>query len=135
MISKLLGTRVLVWFSSFYIYLVRINENEKIPSTYESLTGIRYKFNRSLYLIAILAIIALRFTVAFAGAQPEYYTVNIGEPADNIDFGNITMEKINSTTYHAPSDYNEMELLNDLKVPLYNSCRYYTVSWNIYSYL
>ena len=112
-----------------------LHENEKIPSTYESLTGIRYKFNRSLYLIAILAIIALRFTVAFAGAQPEYYTVNIGEPADNIDFGNITMEKINSTTYHAPSDYNEMELLNDLKVPLNNSCRYYTVSWNIYSYL
>ena len=45
------------------------------------------------------------------------------------------MEKINNTTYHVPSSYNEMELLNDLKVPLNNSCEYYTVSWNAYSYL
>ena len=26
-------------------------------------------------------------------------------------------------------------LINDLKVPLNNSCKYYTVSWNAYSYL
>jgi hypothetical protein len=28
-----------------------------------------------------------------------------------------------------------MELINDFKVSLNNSCEYYTVSWNIYSYL
>ena len=31
--------------------------------------------------------------------------------------------------------YNEMELINDLKIPLEDSCEYYTVSWNVYSYL
>ena len=83
--------------------------------------------------------IILRFTIAFAGAEPDYYTVNIANPTDDIDFGNIPMEKIsqnnNITTYHVNPNYNEMELLNDLKVPLNNSCEYYTVSWNAYSYL
>ena len=54
---------------------------------------------------------------------------------DHVDFGNIPIEKINNTTYHVDSKYNEMLLINDLKVPLNNSCKYYTVTWNIYSYL
>ena len=28
-----------------------------------------------------------------------------------------------------------MELLNDLKIPLNNTCEYYTLSWNTFSYL
>ena len=114
-----------------------LRENEKIQAPYRNvgLSEIRYLFNRFGYFFVIVAIVFLRFTVAFAGAQPEYYTVEIGEPADNIDFGNIPMEKISNTTYHVNSNYNEMELLNDLKVPLNNSCKYYTVSWNVYSYL
>ena len=54
--------------------------------------------------------------------------------SDDVDFGHIPMEKIDNTTYHVTSNYNEMQLLNDLKVPLNNSCEYYTVSWNIFSY-
>ena len=87
--------------------------------------------------------IILRFTVAFAGAEPEHYTVDVVNPSENIDLGNISVEvidsehdsKTNKTTYHIDPQYNEMELINDLKIPLNNSCEYYTVSWNIYSYL
>ena len=88
-------------------------------------------------------IIFLRFTIAFAGAEPDYYTVDIVNPSDEIDLGNISVETIdydnnnnsNIITYKIDPSYNEMELLNDLKIPLKNSCEYYTVSWNIYSYL
>lgn len=87
--------------------------------------------------------IFLRFTIAFAGAEPDYYTVDVVNPTENVDLGNISVEIINyennsntnKTTYHIDPSYNEMELINDLKVPLNNSCEYYTVSWNIYSYL
>ena len=50
-----------------------------------------------------------------------------------IDYSKNT--DLNKTTYHFDPSYNEMELINDLKVPLNNSCEYYTVSWNIFSYL
>ena len=91
----------------------------------------------------VIAVIALRFTIAFAGAEPDYYTVDIVNPSDDIDLGNMSIEVIdyskntdlNKTTYHFDPSYNEMELINDLKVPLNNSCEYYTVSWNIFSYL
>ena len=91
--------------------------------------------------ILIFAVIFLRLTIAFAGAEPDYYTVNVANPSQEIDLGNINPEIIkieNSTdkiTYHINNTYNEMQLINDLKVPLNNSCEYYTVSWNIYSYL
>jgi len=49
-------------------------------------------------------------------------------------FGSI-QNSTNKITYYIEPNYNEMQLLNDLKVPLNNSCEYYTVSWNIYSYL
>lgn len=93
------------------------------------------------YLPYIVAgfIIALRFSIAIFGANTEYYEVNVINPADNIELNGFPIENIshsnNKTTYIMNSNYNEMELLNDLKVPLNNSCDYYTVSWNIVSYL
>ena len=118
-----------------------LSENEAIQPVYRNhdFSQIRYLFNRFLIYLVVIAVIILRFTIAFAGAEPDYYTVNIADPADDIDFGAIPMEKVsqNNTiaTYHVDSKYNEMKLLNDLKFPLNNSCEYYTVSWNAYSYL
>ena len=92
---------------------------------------------------AILTIF-LGLAVAFAGAEPDYYSVEIVNANDTIDLGNISVEAIdydsnadgaNKVIYKVDPSYNEMELLNELKIPLNNSCEYYTVSWNIYSYL
>ena len=104
---------------------------------------IRYLFNRFAIYFLVIVVIFLRFTIAFAGAEPDYYTVDIENPSDDIDLGNISVEIINyehnndtnKTTYHIDPSYNEMELINDLKIQLNNSCEYYTVSWNAYSYL
>ena len=114
-----------------------LEQNELLQPSYRNagLSNKRFLFNCFWAYLLIILMIILRLTVAFAGAEPDYYTVTIGNPSDNIDFGDIPMEKINETTYHVSPDYNEMELLNDLKVPLRNSCEYYTVSWNAYSYL
>lgn len=110
--------------------------NELTPPSYgkEVLYTTKYMLNRFLPYIVIGVILLLRFTVAFAGAEPDYYTVEIENMDDEVDFGNITIEKIDNETYKSPSTYNELELINALKVPLNNSCEYYTVSWNIYSY-
>ena len=90
------------------------------------------------YIVAALIII-LRFSIAVIGANTEYYEVDVANPTDNLELNNFSIEKVshseNKTVYIMNSDYNEMELLNDLKVPLNNSCDYYTVSWNIFSYL
>ncbi|MFM5882917.1 hypothetical protein SAMN05216439_1562 [Methanobrevibacter gottschalkii] len=114
-----------------------LKANENIQPSYRNigLSEAKYLFNRFLPILIILIVIALRFTVAFAGAEPDYYTVEIVNMTDNVDFGDIPIEKISNETYHVDSNYNEMELINDLKVPLNNSCKYYTVSWNAYSYL
>ena len=100
----------------------------------------KYKFTLKEimpYLLVFL-ILVLRFTIAFAGAETDHYTVDVVNPTDTIEIPNIPIEKINQTdnkiTYKVDSGYNEMELLNELKIPLNNSCEYYTVSWNIYSY-
>ena len=106
-------------------------------------TDMKFIFNDGIVLLILGLIILLRFTVAFAGAEPDYYTVDVVNCSENIDIGNISShiiyhkhyDDLNKTTYHIDSDYNEMRLINDLKVPLNNSCEYYTVSWNIYSYL
>ncbi len=114
-----------------------LDKNECIQPIYRNrgLSEVRYIFNRFLPYFLVIFIILLRFTIAFAGAEPDYYTVNIEDISDNVDFGDIPIEKISNSTYHVDSSYNEMELINDLKVPLNNSCEYYTVSWNAYSYL
>lgn len=120
-----------------------LEQNELIQPSYRNrgYGEVRYIFNRFLIWLIVIAFILLRFTVAFAGAQPEYYTVDVVNPTGDIDLGNISVEVINSdvksnkTTYHIDPSYNEMKLINDLKYPLNNSCEYYTVSWNAYSYL
>ena len=123
--------------------LLECSELIQPPYRNRGFSEIRYIFNRFAYLLPIIFIVALRFTVAFAGAEPDYYTVDVVNPTANIDLGNISVEVIshdnhtepNKITYKINPNYNEMKLLNDLKVPLNNSCEYYTVSWNIYSYL
>lgn len=114
-----------------------LTENEANQPSYRNagLSNTRYLINRLLPYIIIILVIALRFTIAFAGAEPDYYTVEIANISDDVDFGDIPIEKISNGTYHVDSSYNEMELINDLKIPLKNKCEYYTVSWNIYSYM
>lgn len=122
-----------------------LKKNEEIQPVYRNrgFKGWRYILNRFLIWFVVIGIIVLRFTIAFAGAEPDYYTVDIANPTGEIDLGNISIEVIdcendtlaNKTTYHIDPHYNEMKLINDLNVPLNNSCEYYTVSWNIYSYL
>ncbi len=114
-----------------------LEENEAIQPPYRNrgFNEYRYLFNRFLIWFAVLLMIALRFTVAFAGAETDYYTVEIHDLTGNVDFKDIPIEKISAETYRVDSGYNEMELINDLKIPLNNSCKYYTVSWNAYSYL
>lgn len=122
-----------------------LEQNKLIQPIYKNrgFSKSRYMFNRLFIWFVVIAVIFLRVTIAFAGAQPEYYTVDVVNPTDDIDLGNISVDVIdshhndttNKTTYHIDPKYNEMELINDLKIPLNNSCEYYTVSWNIYSYL
>ncbi len=143
----------LVYRNGFYLnYIIGkifndktlLSENEKIQPVYRNrgFREIRYIFNRfGIYFLVIL-VIFLRFTIAFAGAETDYYTVDVVNPTGEIDLGNISTEVIscdnttsNKITYRIDPTYNEMQLLNDLKFPLNNSCEYYTVSWNAYSYL
>lgn len=123
-----------------------IKENELIQPHYrnQGFSEKRYMLNRFLIWFVVIAVIILRFTIAFAGAEPDYYTVEVVNPTGDIDLGDIPVETIdyghneqsnNKTTYHIDPNYNEMELVNDLKIPLNNSCEYYTVSWNAFSYL
>lgn len=122
-----------------------IEDNELIQPPYrnKNLSELRYIFNRFLIYMVVGLVIFLRFTIAFAGADADYYTVNVANPSDNLNLGEITPFVISHeynneshiSTYKIDPKYNEMELINDLKVPLNNSCEYYTVSWNIYSYL
>ena len=78
-----------------------------------------------------------------AGCDKVFILLPAKNASEDIDLGNISVEIINydhdndlnKTTYHIDPSYNEMKLVNDLEIPLNNSCEYYTVSWNIYSYL
>lgn len=120
-----------------------LENNELIQPPYRNrgFSQKRYLFNRFGIYFFVILVIFLRFTVAFAGAEPEYYTVDVVNPTGDIELGNITMNVIsnatslNKITYHIDPNYNEMQLINDLKIPLNNSCEYYTVTWNAYSYL
>ncbi|WP_292782190.1 hypothetical protein [Methanobrevibacter sp.] len=159
----LFGTPAIVGIMGIYLvyrngyYITRIagkifkdenllKENEKYQPPYRNkgLSKKRRIFNHILVYIVVIGIIFLRFTIAFAGAEPDCYTVDvINATEDEIDLGNISDKVIsvenhtdlNKITYLIDPSYNEMQLLNDLKVPLNDSCEYYTVSWNIYSYL
>ncbi|MBR4396351.1 MAG: hypothetical protein IKS93_00680, partial [Methanobrevibacter sp.] len=89
--------------------------------------------------IALILIILLRFSIAFYGACPDSYELNIGNPHDigglnQYDVLDLT-EHENKTTIHLSNEYNEMELLNNLAIDLEGKCDWYSLSWNIYSYL
>ena len=89
--------------------------------------------------IALILIILLRFSIAFYGASPDYFELNIANPHDidglnQYDALNVT-EAENKTTVHLSNEYNEMELLNNLAIDLEGKCDWYSLSWNIYSYL
>ena len=89
--------------------------------------------------IALILIILLRFSIAFYGASPDSFELNIANPHDidglnQYDALNVT-EVENKTTLHLSNEYNEMELLNNLTIDLEGKCDWYSLSWNIYSYL
>lgn len=96
-------------------------------------------FKKFLPHIALILIIVLRFSIAFYGACPDSYEVNIYNAHDidalnQYDTLNLT-EHQNKTTVYLSNEYNEMELLNNLAVSLDGKCDWYSLSWNIYSYL
>ena len=133
------------YYIGFHLKDEKMLESDKSiapPPFKQSFKDYGYMIKQLLILSAVVAMIYLRFTIAFAGAEPDYYTVDVVNPTHEIDLGNISTEIIsqehdtdlNKITYHIDPSYNEMQLINDLKFPLNNSCEYYTVSWNIYSY-
>ena len=89
--------------------------------------------------IALILIILLRFSIAFYGASPDSYELNIHNPHEldglnQYDTLNVTEDK-NNTIVYLSNEYNEMELLNNLAIDLNGKCDWYSLSWNIYSYL
>ena len=89
--------------------------------------------------IALILIVALRFSIAFYGACPDSYELDVANPHDldtlnQYDVLNVT-ENENKTTFYLSNQYNEMELLNNLAIDLEGKCDWYSLSWNIYSYL
>ena len=89
--------------------------------------------------IALILIIILRFSIAFYGACPDSYELHISDGHDldvlnQYDVLNLT-EHENKTTVYLSNQYNEMELLNNLAIDLNGKCDWYSLSWNIYSYL
>ena len=94
---------------------------------------------RYLPFIIVILIILLRLSISVLGANTEYYEVDVINPTDNLELNDFPIENVtvseNKTVYIIDSNYNEMELLNDLKIPLNNSCDYFTQTWNIFSYI
>lgn len=118
-----------------------LNDSKKEYPYYKDagLSEVKFHLHRLLpYIIAIL-FITLRISIAIFGANDEYYTLEVVNPADNIELNDFPVESIhhseNKTVYTLDSDYNELNLIKDLKIPLNNKCDYYTISWNIYSYI
>ena len=117
-----------------------ICEECKIIPHYKSLTNFIAKLiRRYAPYIAAALIIFLRFTISFFGANTEHYEVDVINPSDNIELNGIPIENVsvsdNKTVYIIDSSYNEMELLNDIKIPLTNRCDYFSETWNSFSYL
>ena len=146
----LLGT-YLVYRNGYYFdfYIGKLLKNEKIineakknPPSYRNkeYSYKRFVFNRLAPYIVIFLFLALRFSVSLLGANPEYYEVNIVDIQDDaLNLTNIPIESVtkenNNITYHVSSAMNEQDVINELKIPLKDNCKYYTVSWNVYSYL
>ena len=116
--------------------IVKSEISDKVSKNKESKIRLFKKF---LPHIALILIIILRFSIAFYGACPDSYEVNIYNAHDidalnQYDTLNLT-EHQNKTTVYLSNEYNEMELLNNLAVSLDGKCDWYSLSWNIYSYL
>lgn len=99
-----------------------------------------HNINKMIPVLVGLFIIFLRISICIVGANPEYYEVNIYNPDDNVNLTEeypVTSIAIDGDkiTYHMDSSLNEMNLTNSLSKSLNNSCDYYTVSWNFYSYV
>ena len=116
--------------------IVKSEISDKVNKNKES--KIRF-FKKLLPHIALILIIILRFSIAFYGASPDSYELNICEGHDldalnQYDALNLT-EHHDKTTVYLSNEYNEMELLNNLAIDLEGKCDWYSLSWNIYSYL
>ena len=116
--------------------------NEELRAIKSIFTGNNKNIKKYLKIalphIALILIIILRFSVAFYGACPDSYELIISNghdlDLDEYDTLNIS-ENGDRTVVHLSNQYNEMELLNDLAVSLEGKCDWYSLSWNIYSYL
>lgn len=135
------------YFLNYYVGKFR-NDNKLIdfakdhPPHYKinnDILNIRFIINNAVpYLIGAF-IVFLRLSLCFLGANPEYYEIDVINPDDNITLDEYPVEKIthldNKTIYYINNDgKNENELTVNLSSSLNNSCDYFTVSWNIYSY-
>lgn len=118
------------WKSIKSIFSGKIKDNKKSAIKYLKIL---------IPHIALILIILLRFSIAFYGACPDSYELNICNLHDLDDFNqydalNLTEDE-NKTTVQLSNEYNEMELLNNLAITLDGKCDWYSLSWNIYSYL
>ena len=96
-------------------------------------------FKKFLPHRALILIIVLRFSIAFYGASPDCYELDIDhghnlDVLNQYDTLNLT-EDGNKTTVYLSNQYNEMDLLNKLAISLDGKCDWYSLSWNIYSYM
>lgn len=95
-----------------------------------------FYIKRTLPLILLILLIILRFSIMYIGADESCYEIIIKNPTDNIEINKYyeVLNSVNGTHYYLDHHYNEMELVNELKVILKDKCDYYTVSWNAHSY-
>lgn len=116
----------------------KLNEELRAIKSIFNNKNIKKYLKIALPHIALILIIILRFSVAFYGACPDSYELIISNghdlDLDEYDTLNIS-ENGDRTVVHLSNQYNEMELLNDLAVSLDRKCDWYSLSWNIYSYL
>lgn len=121
-----------------------ILKNKKILTEYQThkntnLNKLKIYLHRLLPYIVVILFIGLRISIAVFGANNEYYTLEVINPTDNIELNDFPIESVqheeNKIIYTLNHNYNELDLIKDLKKPLNNKCDYYTISWNIYSYI
>ena len=118
------------WTAMKSIFGGKIKENKKSVHKYLKIM---------IPHIALILIIALRFSIAFYGANTECYELTVDEPQDLNDLNqyntlNLTEDE-NKAIVYLSNEYNEMELLNNLATTLDGKCDWYSLSWNVYSYL
>ena len=126
---------------------IKIQLKDELTNIKDLLTGKIKEKRKSIhkYLkillphIALIIIILLRFSIAFYGANTDCYELTLHEGHDldalnQYDTLNLTNDG-NNTIVYLSNEYNEMELLNNLAISLDGKCDWYSLSWNIYSYL